>query len=292
MKLRTRGAKPFGALLDSRVIYDPWGLGLALEIIRDGIEAWQVWLKGNSPDSPEVREYLAALWQLNTANNRGGRLKTKLTEEEIQARAAQRAAAKIDLSARSEALARLKPGLATVAILRIVEGESAHVRCTACGNRWELDQDGEPCPKCGDLAYVDDPEPIPSTPENIAALLANTTDAEGRIRYLGKYDEEDNEVPFGDQAVGDAIAAWVLDEMAATEKFRADAVAAVKEVFRPGLPGPTGNGSSSPQASAPRSSNPPADSSAPAIPGTPAEPSIPTPAASTGSLTAAGGAEP
>jgi len=294
MRIRTRGAKPIGSILDTREIEDPWGLGLRLEIMRAGADRWQAWLKANVPDSPEIKAYLTETWKLANANARGGRLKTKLTTEEIEAQAIERASGKINISGRAENLARLKPGLAAVAIVRLIDAQSAHVKCSACGNRWELDAEDEPCPQCGDLAYLDDPEPIPSTPENIAALLENTRDAAGNIRYLEKYDDEGHEVPHGDQPVGDAIAAWVLEEMGATEKFRASAVAAVKEVLASGLAGHSGNGSTSPQAFEPSPMSSPAASSAPASPGIPGTPS-PAPetsADSAGSPIAAGGAAP
>ncbi len=254
IKFRTR-SKHFGAVLDTRIWRDPWGNGIVLEILRDGADAWRKFMADNGlNDSPLLKKYIQEQWAIRDRNQTGGRMKTKLTDRQMKDQAAAKALDRTDLDAENRAaLAKLKPGLIEVGIVVVVELPSAHVRCTACGERFELPENGAPCPKCGDLAVIDDPENLaaPSGDEKAdaarqqelkAALLENLRDSAGHVLLIDRSDEEGEAIPHGGEALGDGMALAILAGMREQERFRADFQEEAADVLPVGSAGPSADG--------------------------------------------------
>lgn len=238
-------SKHFGAILDTRWISVPFsGLEGGMEVLRTSHHTWQAWLKLNAAGDEYLTEYIAASTMLARQNERGGRHKTKLSDDKIAEQAARQAASKIASRMDSEQLERLKPGIAQI-LIRDWRGEmftTPTFECVNCRNRWEKDYSDEPCPQCGDGASIWVGEPIPCTPEARLDLLLNVTDANGKTRWLDAYDENNEEIPHGGRPLGDAFALLVLAEGDKADLFREKAVERAVEGLAPAPAGITVSG--------------------------------------------------
>lgn len=239
-------SKRFGPILDTRWIAVPFSdLEGEMEILRGSHHEWQAWLRAHDLAGTEYQaEYVANLAGLQLDNTRGGKMKSKLNERQMQDRAIRAASKK--LFDDPERLQKLKPGIAEV-LIRNWRGElfsTPLFECVKCGNQWEKDYADDPCPRCGDGASVWVGEPIPCTPEAKLDLLLNTADASGKPRWLDAYndDEERSEIPYGGQPLGDAFAALVLAEKDEADEFREKAVQRAVEGLPPAPAGTTVSG--------------------------------------------------
>jgi hypothetical protein len=256
IKLRNR-SKHFSAVLDSRLWSDPWEYGVKLEILREGADAWRDFLSQNGlADSPLLKSYIQQQWAISEKNQQGGRFKSKMTPTQVREAAAKAALESTDMDAANrKTLERLKPGLVAIGIVRVVECPSSHMLCTnaACGNRWEAEIGQLACPKCGDLAAIEDPENLAKPTGDAAAdakiqaelkerLLENITDAGGHVLLIDRKDEAGDDVPQGGNPVGDGMALAILIAMKEQEAFRADYQQEASDVLPHGSGGPSAAG--------------------------------------------------
>jgi hypothetical protein len=239
-------SRHFGAITDTRVISDPWGLGLQLEVIRSEHSSWTTWKAehGLAGDDFE-KEMLRAQVRRSLEPPAGARLKKggvaagsgAIVDQTVERMHAKLRAVHQDATL----LERIKEGLATVAIRRVVAGLVEGVAaCTACGNRFQPEHGDDPCPAeaCGAREWeIAEEREVPDNVEARRRLLSNPRDRDGNPLWVpatrkvvkanpetGLEEEVEETTPFGGQAVGDAIAAWILSEMEEQEKFRKDYV--------------------------------------------------------------------
>lgn len=235
----------FGGITDVRVATDPWGLDppLEVEILRADHPDWVEWKKQNGFTGEEItQELLRAQVRRSlepAAGKTGVRARARAMDSVVDD-TVDRMAARIKASAEDGSkLEKLKEGLATVGIRRVVSGLSvADARC-ACGNTFTPEHGDDACTACGghDWQFVDE-KPVDDSVEARRKLLANVKDREGDPLWVpltkkvqeadedaaGELVEVDKPVPFGGQPVGDAIAAWLLSAMDEQEKFRKEFV--------------------------------------------------------------------
>lgn len=238
-------SRHFGAITDTRVITDPWGLGLQLEVLRAEHSTWVAWKAEHGLGGDDFeKELLRAQVRRTLEPPAGARLKKggvaagagAIVDQTVERMHAKLRAVRQDASL----LERIKEGLATVAIRRVVAGlaEAVAATCAACGAEFLPEHGDDPCPTCGarEWRFTEQRE-VPDTVETRRKLLANPVDSDGNQLWVplnqkvrkpnpetGIEEEVEELTPFGGQPVGDAIAAWILAEMEAQEKFRKDYV--------------------------------------------------------------------
>jgi rubrerythrin len=229
-------SKHFGAILDTRWIGVPFSdLEGAIEVLRTSHHTWQAWIKHHAAGDEYLTEYIAATTMLARRNERGGRVKTRLNDDQIAEQAARQAAGKIASRMDAEQLEKLKPGIAEL-LIRDWRGElfsSPLFECVQCRHRWEKDYADEPCPQCGDGASVWVGEPVPCTPEAKLDLLRNTVDSNGNPRWLDAYDGDGKDIEHGGRPLGDAFALLILAEGDKADLFREKAVERAIEGLAP-----------------------------------------------------------
>jgi len=222
----------FSTITDRRWAKDPWGIGLELELLRTGHSEWQEYLKSNA-DNPIVKAMLRASVVVALGQSRQRDGSEALSKTEILEQAADSVVDKMDPESQVANLAKMKPAVARI-LIKNARGPAfsdAFWMCgdAACGNRWEATS-GQPvpCPKCGNAAPVMDRVAKTFSTEEAVKLFDNPNGADGNPIWVPGYrpDTRPNakpgatvKVPFGNQPVGDAILAWVLDEVDQTERF-------------------------------------------------------------------------
>lgn len=252
MKLLNR-SKAIADLADRRWATDPWGLGIEVNLLRMSHPDAQAWAKENEPDNRFVQAFVAHSTYLAVVNQRGGRMKGKMTDEQMAQRAAEKAAEELDTGAdKAEQLAKMKPMVANILIGDAQPGEEPRwrgdglrepkVQCLKCEHVWEADRDDELCPRCQDSVHMSVGEIQPCTAENRMDLLSIADDGNGNPRWLGVFDENDKPIKFGGQPLGDAITEWLLDEARQTDQYRLDYVKAAAENLEPAPVGSTASG--------------------------------------------------
>lgn len=185
-------AKHFGTIHDTRVITDPWGIGLQVEILRAGHPDWQKWLADNYTDglaSGMLKEVVRL--QMERRAKAGSADEEKM----LDAAAARVVASSRERDEKAKNFDKLKDGIADILIRSVPSGLSSPTG-----------------------------ETIQFSREAARALVANPTDeATGLLIWVpetrpGK-DGKPEPMPFGGQPVGDAIATWLMDEAAKSEAF-------------------------------------------------------------------------
>jgi len=252
-------SRHFGSITDTRVVTDPWGLEppLKLEILRENHPEWVAWKNDNGFSGEEYqRDLLRAQVKTRvdqpgrTAGKRGVRARARamdqVIDQVVDGMVTRIKAAAVDTSA----LEKLKEGLAAIAIKRVLSGlVEAEATCAACGKVFVPERGDAPCPGCKASEWTLGTErTIEDSIDARRRLLSNPVDREGLQLWVpathvvqksnertGEIEEIEEDMPFGGQAVGDAIASWLMSEMEDQEAFRQRMVEAGTKNSEPAL---------------------------------------------------------
>lgn len=261
----------FGRLADTRRVSAPWPwVDFWVEILRSGARAWQEWAENNRTNSKLVdlvvkagiKATLAADLAEQQTIRPGQRQRRKLTRAERERRAASfdpetvldkaldRVSSDELLAVRS--LNDLKPGIAMVAIQAHGGPDLEEVAPTVEDRLrllgWEgflVKLPGEPPQAFSRDAWAKlDPasdlaKAATANPALVEEFTGPARHEDGTLVWVDEVDAEGNEIDYGGRPVGDAITAWLLDEMEATEDFRGQIVARAAEDFTPTPAGAT-----------------------------------------------------